>query len=160
MKKLEMSKRLILLLLSGTCLLLETLIFYYYWSTNFSSSITNVTGNIYYYRADLLQIAFYGIMLYFLSHMYGGMRIGYLKNAEVIFSQVFATLAANVLLYAQLSLMAKRLFIIQQFIVMTIVQIAVTIIWNNCAYCIYKSIFTPRKMLLIYGDLPIESILN
>ena len=56
--------------------------------------------------------------------------------------------------------MTKRLFIGQQFIVMTIVQIAVTIIWNNCAYWIYKSIFPPRKMILIHGDRPIESILN
>ena len=88
MRKLETSKRIILLALSGVCLALETLVFVYYWKTNFSPSITNSTGVPYYWRADALQIAFYVVVLFFFSHMYGGMRIGYLKNAEVIFSQV------------------------------------------------------------------------
>ena len=159
MRKLETYKRLILLALSGVCLLLETGIFYYFWKTNFSPSITQLTGVPYYYRAELLEIAFYGLILYFLSHMYGGMRIGYLRNAEVVFSQAFATLATNVLIYAELSIMAKRLFILNMFMVMTVLQVVVAIIWSNVAYWIYKSIFPPRKMLLIHGDRPIESIL-
>ena len=159
MRKLETYKRLILLALSGVCLLLDTGIFYYFWKTNFSPSITQLTGVPYYYRAELLEIAFYGLILYFLSHMYGGMRIGYLRNAEVVFSQAFATLATNVLIYAELSIMAKRLFILNMFMVMTVLQVVVAIIWSNVAYWIYKSIFPPRKMLLIHGDRPIESIL-
>ena len=42
---------------------------------------------------------------------------------------------------------------------MTVAQLIVAIIWNNVAYWIYKSIFPPRKMLLIHGDRPIEGIL-
>lgn len=160
MRKLETYKRLILLVLSGVCLLLETGIFYYFWKTNFSPSITQLTGVEYYYRAELLEVAFYALILYFLSHMYGGMRIGYLKNAEVVFSQAFATIATNVLIYAELSILAKRLFILKMFFLMTILQVLVAIIWNNAAYWIYKSIFPPRKMLLIHGDRPIEGIMN
>ncbi len=159
MRKLETYKRLILLALSGVCLLLETGIFYYFWKTNFAPSITQVTGVEYYYRAELLEIAFYGLILYFLSHMYGGMRIGYLRNAEVVFSQAFATIATNVLIYAELSILAKRLFVLNMFLAMTILQVVAAIIWSNVAYWIYKSIFPPRKMLLIHGDRPIESIL-
>jgi len=159
MRKLETYKRLILLALSGVCLLLETGIFYYFWKTNFSPSITQLTGVSYYYRAELLEIAFYGLILYFLSHMYGGMRIGYLRNAEVVFSQTFATLATNVLIYAELSIMAKRLFVLNMFLTMTVLQVVVAIIWSNVAYWIYKSIFPPRKMLLIHGDRPIEGIM-
>ena len=83
MRKLETSKRIILLALSGVCLALEALVFVYYWKTNFSPSITASTGVPYYWRADALQIAFYVAMLFFFSHMYGGMRIGYLKNGEI-----------------------------------------------------------------------------
>ena len=61
------------------------------------------------------------MILLFLSRMYGGMRIGYLRNAEVIFSQVFAILAANVLMYAELSILAKQLFILDMFLLMTLV---------------------------------------
>ncbi len=159
MRKLETYKRLILLLLSGVCLLLETGIFFYFWKTNFSPSITNLTGVPYYYRADLMEVGLYAIVLFFLSNMYGGARIGYLKNAEVVFSQAFALLATNVIIYAELSIMAKRLFILHMFLAMTVAQLLVAIVWNNVAYWIYKSIFPPRKMLLIHGDRPIEGIL-
>lgn len=160
MRKLETSKRIILLALSGVCLALESLVFVYYWKTNFSPSITASTGVRYYWRADALQIAFYVGMLFFFSHMYGGMRIGYLKNGEVIFSQVFASLAAEVLLYAQLSIMAKQLFVPHCFIYMMILQIIIIAVWNNIAYWIYKTVFPPRKMLLVHGDRPIESIVG
>ena len=158
MRKLETSKRIILLALSGVCLALEALVFVYYWKTNFSPSITASTGVPYYWRADALQIAFYVAMLFFFSHMYGGMRIGYLKNGEVIFSQAFASLAADVLLYAQLSIMAKEFFVPQCFVYMLAGQLVIILVWNNIAYWIYKSVFPPRKMLLVHGDRPIESI--
>lgn len=160
MRKLETSKRIILLALSGVCIALETLVFVYYWKTNFSPSITTETGIHYYWRADALQIAFYVVMLFFFSNMYGGMRIGYLKNAEVIFSQAFASLAADILLYGQLSIMAKRLFVPQCFIYLLVWQLLIIVIWNNIAYWIYKTIFPPRKMLLIHGDRPIEGIVS
>ncbi len=160
MRKLETYKRLISLALAGVGLLVEVAVFYYFWKSNFAPSITTLTGVSYYYRADLLELAFYGLILYFLSHMYGGMRIGYLRNAEVVFSQAFATLAANVLMYIELSIMAKRLFILDMFLVMTVLQVIAVIIWSNVAYWIYKSIFPPRKMLLVHGDRPIEGILG
>ena len=159
MRKLETSKRIITLTLSGLGLLLEVLIFYYFWKTNFSPSITTLTGVEYWYRADLMEIAFYGVMLFFLAHMYGGMRVGYLRNAEVVFSQAFATLAANVLLYAELSILAKALFVPHAFVIMTVFQIIVAIIWSNFSYLVYKSIFPPRKLLLVHGPRPIEGII-
>ena len=159
MQKLETSKRIITLTLSGLGLLLEVLIFFYYWKTNFSPSITTMTGVVYWYRADLMEVAFYGIMLFFLSHMYGGMRVGYLRNAEVVFSQSFATVAANVLLYAELSILAKTLFVPHTFILMTVLQIVVAIIWSNFSYFVYKNIFPPRKLLLVHGPRPIEGII-
>ena len=31
----------------------------------------------------MLEIAVYGIVLFLISNMYGGMRLGYLKNSEI-----------------------------------------------------------------------------
>ena len=160
MRKLETAKRLILLGLAGIGLLLETLVFYYCWSTNFSPSITQLTGVPYYYRVSLLEVALYAVILYFLSNMYGGFRIGFLKNSEVIFSQVFATLAANVIIYIELSIMAKSFFVLKMFFWMTLVQIVIAIVWTSIAQKIYRTIFPPRRLLLIHGDRDIEGILG
>jgi len=160
MRKLETGKRLILLGLAGIGLLLETLVFYYCWTTNFSPSITVLTGVPYYYRASLLEVAFYAVILYFLSNMYGGFRIGFLKSSEVIFSQAFATLAANVIIYIELSIMAKQFFVLKMFFIMTVCQILIAIIWTSIAQRIYRSIFPPRKLLMIHGDRDIQGILG
>ena len=160
MRKLETAKRLILLGLAGIGLLLETLVFYYCWMTNFSPSITQLTGVPYYYRVSLLEVALYAVILYFLSNMYGGFRIGFLKNSEVVFSQVFATLAANVIIYIELSIMAKQFFVLRIFLVMTVCQILIAMIWTSIAQRIYRSIFPPRRLLLIHGDRDIQGILG
>ena len=159
MRKLETAKRLIQLGLAGIGLLLETLVFYYCWRSNFSPSITALTGVPYYFRAELLEVALYAVILYFLSNMYGGFRIGFLKSSEVVFSQAFATLAANVLIYFELSIMAKQLFVLKMFIFMTFLQIVIAIIWTSIAQWIYRSVFPPRQLLLIHGDREIDGIL-
>ena len=105
-------------------------------------------------------MALYAVILYFLSNMYGGFRIGFLKNSEVIFSQVFATLAANVIIYIELSIMAKRFFVLKMFFLMTIWQIVIAIVWTSIANKIYRSIFPPRRLLLIHGDRDIDGILG
>ena len=128
MRKLEAGKRLISLGLAGIGLMLESVVFYYYWITNFSPSITTLTGVPYYWRADILEVVFYFFILYFLSNMYGGFRIGFLKSSEVIFSQAFATLAANVLIYFELSIMAKAFFVLKMFLIMTVMQIIIAIV--------------------------------
>lgn len=158
LRRKEAFKRLINLSLAGMCLVLEVLAFGYYWVNRFSGSL--VESLEYYKYGYLLQVVIYGVILFFLSSMYGGMRIGYLKNAEIIFSQVFATLIVNVIIYGQLSLMAMELFIPRFFVEMTLVQILMVIVWTNIANRIYCSVFPPRKLLMIHGDRPIQGIRN
>lgn len=155
-RKRESFKRLINLSLSGVCLLIEILLFTYYWIDHFSKSL--VDDLHFYQNGYLLQIAIYGVLLFFFSHMYGGLRIGYLKNTEIVFSQVFATLAVNIIIYGQLSLMALEPFIPRFFIEMMFFQTAGVILWTHIANRIYRTVFPPRKLLLVHGDRPIEDI--
>lgn len=157
LRRMESLKRLINLGLSAICLLLETGIFAYNWLKHFQYSVVEPLQN-FYWNGHLLEIAIYGVILFFLSNMYGGMRLGYLKNAEIIFSQIFATLIADIIIYAELSVMAFQLFVPKMFIVMLFEQLIVVIIYTNIANRIYRSVFPPRKLLLVHGDRPVEDI--
>jgi len=153
----ESFKRMINLGLSAICLALEIGIFAYHWITTFKLSL--VEGLRYLWiKGSLLEIAIYGAILFFLSSMYGGMRLGYLKNSELIFSQIFATIIADVVIYAELSVMALQLFVPNIFLVMFVEQTIVVIIYINIANRLYRSIFPPRKLLLIHGDRPIQEL--
>lgn len=156
MRKLESFKRLINLSLGAVCLVFEILIFSYFWIYHFRTSLVEGLRNM--EKASMAQIAIYAVILFVLSYMYGGMKIGYMKNVEVIFSQMFSTLIVNVLMYVQASVMARDFFILRFSIAMTLAQAVVVIVWINIANRIYATIFPPRKLLLIHGDRPTTDI--
>ncbi len=159
LRKRESFKRLINLALSATCLALEIGIFAYNWLTHFRWSVVEDLQN-FWRNGHYLEVAIYGAILFFFSFTYGGMRLGYLKNAELIFSQVFATLMANVFIYAELSVMAHELFVPKVFIMMMVEQTIAVIIYVNIANKVYQSVFPPRELMLIHGDRPIQDICN
>lgn len=156
----ESFKRLINILLCAGCLALEIGIFYYHWLFHFQFSLVEDLRNVFWFKGHLLEVSIYGVILCFASTTYGGMRLGYMKNAEIIFSQFFATLLANILIYAQLSVMAFQLFVPKVFLVMMVEQAAAIMVYMTIANRIYKSVFPPRKLFLIHGDRPIEDICN
>lgn len=155
----ESFKRLINLALSALCLALETGIFAYHWLVHFQYSVVESLRN-FGYKGHIVEIAFYGLILLCLSAMYGGMRLGYLRNSELIFSQLFATVLALMFIYVELSIMAHQPFVLKVFIMMLVEQTITVVIYTNIANRIYRSIFPPRKLLLIHGERPIEDIYN
>ena len=159
LRRLETFKRLINLGLTFICLALEIGIFAYFWLFHFQHSVVEALRN-FWFKGHLLEIAIYAVILLMFSTMYGGMRLGYLKNSELIFSQVFATLMANIIIYAELSVMAFQLFTPEMFLAMMIVQTIVVIVYVSVANYVYRRIFPPRKLLLVHGDRATENICN
>jgi len=157
LKKLETYKRLINLMLVMVCLSLEVGDFAYHWLVHFQYSVVEQLRD-FWRMGHLAEIGFYAIVLLFLSNMYGGMRLGYLKNMELIFSQVFSTVLANIIIYFQLSIMAHQAFVPKVFIMMMAEQTIIVIVYINAANRIYKSIFPPRKLFLVHGYRPVEDI--
>lgn len=156
LRRLETFKRLINLGLTMGCLGLEVGVFAYCWLFHFKFSV--VEGIKYWFMGHALEITIYGVLLLMLSNMYGGMRLGYLKNVELIFSQIFATLIANIMIYGELSLMANQLFVPKVFLMMTAGQTIIVIVYVNAANRLYRHIFPPRKLLLVRGDRPIDNL--
>ncbi|MCR4618654.1 MAG: sugar transferase [Lachnospiraceae bacterium] len=145
-------KRIINLSLVLLCLLLETAVFTYHWYFNFRVSIIAGRNQPFWIKGHMLEVAVYLVILILFSNMYGGMRLGYMKNAELIFSQIFATVMADILIYAEISLMALRLFNPKFFAVMLVEQCILVFIYINIANFFYRNIFPPRRLLLVHGD--------
>lgn len=158
-KKMESFKRLINLGLVAVCMALEIAVFAFHWLYQFRFSVVE---ELQYFRVKghLLEIAIYAVILFAMSHMYGGMRLGYLKNSEIIFSQIFATLITNVVIYAEVSVMTFKLFVPDAFITMTLEQCAIVIIYIYFANKMYRKLFPPRKLFLVHGDRPVDDILR
>ncbi len=157
MKKLESFKRLILLSMSGVCLGVQILIYAFFWQKHFFPDVARYLP--FWERGHWLIVGIYAVLMMFFSSMYGGSRVGYKKNSEVIFSQAFATLAVNVITYFQLSLMVLELYYLPIYAAMMVMQLVWVIVWINISCFIYRNIFPPRRLLVVHGDRPVDGIL-
>ena len=158
MNKKESLKRTIILLLSFLGLIILTAMYAYVWTQIYHMRLTfNVKL---YFKGHLLMVFVYFLLLFFFSSTYGGLKIGYLKPWDVFFSQVFAIVCAVSISYFQISLMEVRLVKASPLVGMMFLQIAFAAVWTYLCNRVYRIFFPPRKLVLIYGDHPIEDILN
>lgn len=156
MKKTDSFKRIILLAVSTLSLMLQVLLYVYIWKNYYNDDLTEQI----WFKGQLLLATIYGVLLFFFYVMYGGTKIGYLKSSEVLFSQMFGTFCVNVITYAQISLIFTMLVDPIPLISLTVIQFIWIGIWGFSADLLYKSIFPPKKMLVIHGKRSVEDILQ
>lgn len=106
----------------------------------------------------MLILFFYLVVLFFFSRTYGGLKVGYLKPMEVFGSQVFALLCTNIFSYLQMAMIHGSLIPPLQLFLTFVGQIVFAAFYTYLANRIYRKLFPPRQLLLIYGDRPIEDI--
>ncbi len=156
MRKLQSAKRMLQLLFCGAGILLQVLLFRYFYYEYYSQWVVPY----FWRRGHLLIILIYAFLLLVFSSMYGALKIGYFKTAEVVFSQVIATLIVNVIEYFQLGLLSGGLIRVKEYFAMTFLDILISLIWLSFSNWVFKHIFPPREMLLVHGDRPIEEIVR
>ena len=158
MSKKESLKKTIILLLSYMGNFILAAMYAYVWIELYHQRIIWTVKL--YFKGHMLMIFIYLVLLFFFSSTFGGLKIGYLKPADVFFSQIFAIFCTGMISYFQLSLMAVRLVYARPMILMIIFQIIFAGIWTILCDRLYRVFVPPRKLLLLYGDHPIEDILN
>lgn len=99
-----------------------------------------------------MMVLIYGILLAFFMGTYGGFKIGYLRNGNLIYSQIMAVLFTNVVTYMQIAVIDRRLVNPIYLLPMTVGEITFIVIWTLIFQAIYRSLFPPRRMLFVEGD--------
>ena len=155
MRKLETYKRLILLAMSSICIALQLGVYALFWYGYYSERMYLK----FYFKGHLLMLFVYAVLLLFFSQMYGGMKVGYLRSGEVMFSQVFSTLCVNAITYLQMCLMVRGFLAIIPLIYMTLAEVVIIVLWTMGSSAIYRRIYSPRNMLVVHGERPVEDIL-
>lgn len=104
--------------------------------------------------------AVYAVMLYVSSSIYGSLRLGYFRNGELIYTHTLATICANAVSYIPIVLLVKHFKTIVPLILMTAVQFVVICIWGYLANGIYRKLYPPRKVIMVYGERPVAALMN
>lgn len=106
----------------------------------------------FYRRGNWVMVLIYGILLTFFLHTYGGFKIGYLKNGNLIYSQIISVLFTNVVTYLQIAVIDRRLVNPVYLLPMTVTEILFIVLWTLLFQMIYLGLFPPKKMIFIEGD--------
>lgn len=157
MKNYDPYKKTILFIVSLISILLMTAVFAYVWYNYYFETMYRFK---FYRKGNYMLIALYAVILLFFSSMYGGLKIGQLRKVEVVLSQFLSLFITNVVTYAIISLLAFRLVNPAVLIIMMLVEMVISSIFNYIVIYFYNSIFQPWKILLVYGSRPAEGLVH
>jgi len=156
LKKVESFKRIVQLLLALVNIAGQVAIFAFCYLSFYSTWFLKPL----YFYGHILFVLLYSAVIFAFSHIFGSLKIGYQRNVDLILSQVMASVIANALMWGMLSLMCYQPMNIVYYTPMTILQIIWASLWTFISNLVYKKIFPPRKILLVHGDRPIDSIVK
>lgn len=154
MEQKEKYKRTVMSLASVSILALLTTLYGYVWYEFYRKIIIDPferTGN-------WLVIAIYALLLYIFTRIYGGYRIGYLRQGDVIYSSILSMVFVNIITYLQISLIGRHLLTPLPITAMTVLDAVLIILWAIGGQKLYSILYPPRQMLMIYGSTLAESL--
>ncbi|MDD6071207.1 MAG: exopolysaccharide biosynthesis polyprenyl glycosylphosphotransferase [Clostridiales bacterium] len=148
MKKRERFKRIINFFEGFVILAAHMAVFAFVWYGSYVEQLENP----FFRRGDWAVIGIYGLILFLLTNLYGGFKIGYLRLMDVLYSQILSLLCANVVAYIQIVLISRHYLSTMPLLKMTVCQIAIILLWVFICKLIYAALYPPRQMLLVCYD--------
>lgn len=149
LKKIKKYKGSVNLFITATIVLIQSILFFLTWNLIYNDQMRY---SPFYNKGLILLVLVYIIMYMAFSNIYGGYKIGYYRVSDVIYSQILSLVFVNIITYIQASLMDRRLLNPIGFIIMTIVQISITICWAYISNRLYYKIFPPMRIAVVYGN--------
>lgn len=157
MKILKEYKGTVSLLITSTIIFIQSLLFYLTWNLIYNDTMRY---SPFYNKGLILLVAIYVLMYVAFSNIYGGFKIGHFRVSDVIYSQLLSILFVNAITYAEVSLMDRRLLNPAAFIIMTMLQIIISIIWAYFSNRFYYKIFPPMDIVIVYGNENVNTFIN
>lgn len=156
MRKRDAAKRLLVLLLIFIEFAIDVAGYAAIWFWKYKSAVQVQ----FWQKGDILVIAIYAVILMAFFLAYGAGKIGYLRSFEIFLSQAISLLMTNLIAYAQLSLMNAGLAKVKYILLLSAGQLVFALFWSFFSNFIYRVVFAPRDLLLVYGDRPVDTIVK
>lgn len=112
----------------------------------------------FYRKGSYLMLLLFAIFLTVSNHIFGGLRMGYYKTLDSIVARSLSLLTSYFVMYLIISLLSYRMVTIKYLLYVILLGFIFNILWTLFSNYIYYKVNPPRKMLLIYGDSPIDEV--
>lgn len=156
MKNNEQYKRIISFFSSLILLIALAGVFIYIWYKYYSDAIVLP----FYRRGNWVVIFIYMILTLLFFKAYGGLKMGYLKRSDMLYSQSISMVAVNIITYFQISVIGRDFMRVLPMAYMTAADLIIISGWIFCNNRIYLKLYPPRKLIIIYGSQKAATLTN
>jgi exopolysaccharide biosynthesis polyprenyl glycosylphosphotransferase len=156
MNNYEQYKRVVRFVAGLLLIAIETLFFAYVWVKMYNPKMEWPYIRLGHY----FIAAVYASALFVFSNMYGALKLGYMKTYEAVYAQTLASVCTNGLMYVPIVLLTKHFQSIIPLLWMTAADFLVIVIWSFFAIKLYRTLYPPRSVLLVYGERPISVFMD
>lgn len=156
MKNYEQYKRLFRVCLVALLFAAQMFMYRYVW-IRYYSQLMEIT---YFRLGHWMMVGVYGVVLCVFNAIFGGLKIGYLRNFNMVYAQSLTSICANIMIYLQIVLLTKHFYTVVPLLVMTLAEIVLIAIWSPVSLFLYRKIYPPRHVLLVYGERWTPSLMN
>ncbi len=156
MKDYNQYKKLIMFLASSLNVGVHALIFGYVWFRYYAMAIDNP----FWARGNYVVILVYVVFFLLFAHVFGGLKVGYLRTIDVTFSQILTIAFTNVVTVLELALINRWFMSTKPIFAMTLVQMVVGFLWILLSTKIYRRLYPPHQMIVVYGQYDYEDMLE
>ncbi|MEG1426221.1 MAG: exopolysaccharide biosynthesis polyprenyl glycosylphosphotransferase [Oscillospiraceae bacterium] len=149
-------KRFVSNLLSLVIIFVLTYLYSLIWSLCYAKTIPDPFWN----KGNWLVIAIYAIVAYAFMKIYGSKNIGDWRIIDIIYSQCLSVVFLNLFTYLLISLINRWFANFWPLIWLTVFDFICVFCWTVIAKYLYRKIYPPREVLLIYGDRDPDDLIN
>ena len=140
-------RKMIMFTLSILILLSLTVAFGYTWVNHINVGIIWA----FFRRGNYLIFTLYFVLQYVLSRIYGALKIDLYRVSDIVYSQGITTLLVDVIMYAIMSLVARKMVAVAPVLILFLVQMGIILIWAYLAAFVYRKLYPPYKLVIVYS---------
>lgn len=159
-RDLEQYKRILRFSVALCMIAFQTGVFTYFWYEKYNQLIRKPFEG----KGNILMVFLYIFLVIVFTATFGGLKIGYLKKMNIIWSQLLSAFCVNILITIQIILMSGRISKLGNLttvtLVMMVFDIIIIVIGINFFDGLYYSVFPPRTLLLLFDDRDPASLIN
>ena len=156
MKNYEQYKRIFRLFLVAVLFAAEMFMYRYVWKEYYSELMEISYARL----GHWMMVGVYGVVLCVFTAIFGGLKIGYLRNFNMVYAQSLISIGSNFMIYLQIVLLTKHFYTVVPLLVMTLADIVVISLWSPLSLFLYRKIYPPRHVLLVYGERWTHSLMD
>lgn len=106
----------------------------------------------FYRKGNWMVIGIYAVITIIFNKVYGSYDVGYLRKTEAFYSQIISLFVVNFIEYCQISVIGRDFMHFMPIVFLTVMDIIIVLSWTLVYGALYKRLYPPRKMIIVYGS--------